>query len=123
MTPEDLEKYRETLLAAGIIADGWIPAFSICGEGALVIRLLELAHKRGEKIKEMEKRIEVLESDRISLRDACQQVPWTVRDNEEKAISKGSAAYSAEFRAAIIAQYIGEEFEELYLAEPREEQE
>ena len=60
MTPTDLEKYRETIGAAGANADEWLHWLSKCNEDAFAFVVLRLAHSRGERIKELEKEIEKL---------------------------------------------------------------
>ena len=64
MTPTDLEKYRETIEAAGFNASEWLPLLSLLpglyNETSLILHLLQLAHSRGERIKELEKEIEKL---------------------------------------------------------------
>jgi hypothetical protein len=61
MTPTDLEKYRETIEAAGIDAREFtVDNIPDAENGTKAWALLKLAHSRGERIKELEKRIEML---------------------------------------------------------------
>jgi hypothetical protein len=67
MTPTDLEKYRETIEAAELDSDAvlsWVGkigrGWGTVWESNIVFALLDLAHSRGERIKELEKEIEKL---------------------------------------------------------------
>ena len=78
MTPADLEKYRETMEAAGLDAREFtVDNIPDAENGTKEWALLKLAHSRGERIKEMEKRIETLEKRHESLKRAY-VFPWPI---------------------------------------------